>query len=224
MGRILIFLNLTMVTSVFAQVDNALWVSGGVKYAYTKKLDFAAEINFRMEPVVLNTFFTEFTVKYEVEKWFKPSFDYRVITDRNDFGNYHVSQRFNLNANLSHNWNRFEFGTRVRLQGSFTRIRSTENSFSDIAPGVRIKPEILYDINNSIFSPTASCEWFFDNNVYSGVYINKIRASIGMDFEMIGPYNVSLKYMYGKSFVKAKSEHIVSFSFTRKYKRKNKKN
>ncbi|MGJ8660883.1 MAG: DUF2490 domain-containing protein, partial [Bacteroidota bacterium] len=148
--------------------------------------------------------------------------DYRIISDRNEFGNYHLSQRFNLNANFSKDWNRFEFGARARLQGSFTRIRSTENSFSDIAPGFRIKPEILYDIDNSVFSPTASCEWFFNNDVYSGIYVSKIRASLGIDFEMIGPYNVSLKYMYGKSLIKEKSEHIVSFSFTRKYKRKKK--
>ena len=222
MKSILFILSLTIVSTVFAQVDNSLWLSGGVKYAYNKKLDFAGELNFRMEPVVLNTFFTELSVKYEVAKWFKPSIDYRIISDRNDFGNYHLSQRFNLNANLSHNWNRFEFGARVRLQGSFNRVRSTESSFSDIAPGIRIKPEVLYDINNSIFSPTASCEWFFDNDVYTGIYANKIRASLGVDFEMIGPYSVSLKYMYGKSFVKAKSEHIVSFSFTQKYKKKKK--
>jgi hypothetical protein len=209
------------ITSIsFGQVDRSLWLSGGAKYSYSKKLDFYGEMNFRMEPTVLNTLFTEFSVKYELTKWFKPSFDYRIISDRNEFGNYHLSQRFNVNGNLSHDWNRFEIGARVRVQGAFSRVRSTENSFSDIAPGVRIKPEILYDINNSIFSPTASCEWFFDNDAYTGIYVNKIRASVGVDFEMIGPYNVSLKYMYGKSIVKAKSEHIVSFSFTRKYKRK----
>jgi hypothetical protein len=206
-----------------AQVENELWLSGGVKYAYSKKLDFAGELNFRSEPVVLNTFFTELSIKYELAKWFKPSFDYRIISDRNKYGNYHLSHRFNLNANLSHDWNRFEFGARVRLQGTFTPIRSTESSFSDLAPGVRIKPEVLYDINNSIFSPTASCEWFFSNDAYKGAYLNKIRASLGVDFEMIGPYNVSLKYMYGHSLTKVKSEHIVSFSFTRKYKRKKKK-
>lgn len=206
-----------------SQVDNELWLSGGAKYAYTKKLDLSAELNFRLEPVVLNTFFTEFTAKYEVAKWFKPSIDYRIISDRNKFGNYHVSHRFNVNANLSQDWKRFEFDARVRMQGTFTRVRSTESSFSDLAPGVRAKAGILYDINNSIFSPTASCEWFFDKDAYQGIYLNKIRASVGVDFEMIGPYNVSLKYMYGQSLVKAKSEHIVSFSFTRKYKRKKKK-
>jgi hypothetical protein len=220
----LLFLSFFISLLGFGQVDNSLWVSGGAKYAYSKKIDFSGELNFRMEPVVLNTFFTEFSVKYEVAKWFKPSFDYRIISDRNDFGNYHFSQRFNLNANFSQNWNRFEFGGRVRMQGTFSRIRSSENNFSDLAPGVRIKPEITYDINNSVFSPTASCEWFLDNNAYNGIFVNKIRASVGVDFEMIGPYAVSLKYLFGKSLVKQKSEHIVSFSFSRKYKRKKNNN
>lgn len=201
------------------QVDNSLWLSGGAKYSYNKKLDLSGEMNFRLEPIVLNTFFTEFSVKYELAKWFKPSVDYRIISDRNDFGNYHVSHRFNINANFLRDWNRYEFATRIRFQGTFTGARSTESSFSDIAPGVRIKPEILYDIDKSILSPTASCEWFFDSDAYAGIYAKQLRASIGLDFEMAGPYNVSLKYLYGRSFIKPKSEHIISFSFTRKYKR-----
>jgi|TARA_R110000737_G_scaffold127298_2_gene159892 hypothetical protein len=221
----LLFLSFFISLFAHTQVDNELWLSGGAKYAYTKKLDFYGELNFRLDPnpVILNSFFTEFSAKYEVAKWFKPSVDYRIISDRNKFGNYHIGHRFNINANLSHDWNRFEFDGRVRLQGTFTRVRSTESSFSDLAPGVRVKTGVLYDINNSVISPTASCEWFFANDAYDGIYVNKIRASLGIDFEMIGPYNVSLKYMYGQSLTKAKSEHIVSFSFTRKYKRKKNK-
>ncbi|MFA7272329.1 MAG: DUF2490 domain-containing protein [Crocinitomicaceae bacterium] len=218
----LIFLAFLISNGVFAQMDQQLWVTGGAKYAYTKKLDFAAHLNLRIEPIILNTFFTELTAKYEVTKWFKPSLDYRLVSDRNDFGNYHWTQRVNLNANFEKKWNRFEFGARVRLQSTLSRVRSPESSFSDIAPGVRIKPEILYDFDNSALSPNVSCEWFFGNDAYSGIYVSKVRAAIGLDFEMIGPYNVSLKYMYGQSLLKTKSEHIVSFSFTQKYKRKSK--
>jgi hypothetical protein len=202
----------------YSQTDNELWLSGGAKYSLTKKLDLSGELNLRMEPFVLNTVFTEFSAKYQVTKWFKPSVDYRIVLDRNKYGNYKGSQRLNLNANFGTNWNRFEFGMRVRLQTTLSRVRTTESSFSDLSPGWRIKPEVLYDINNSILSPTFSTEFFFKNDAFSGMYMNKVRIAAGVDFETIGPYNVSLKYMYGFSLYSPKYEHILAFSFTQKYK------
>lgn len=203
-----------------AQVDHQLWLSGGAKYSYSKKLDLSGELNFRMEPVVLNSFFTEFSAKYQVAKWFKPSIDYRLLLDRNQFGNYKFSQRVNLNANFGRTWNRFEFDLRARLQTTLSRVRTPESSFSDLAPGLRIKPEILYDIDNSFMSPVISSEFFFRNDPEYGFNMNKIRVAAGLDFEMIGPYNVSLKYMYGFSIHAAEYEHIIAFGFTRKYKSK----
>ncbi len=199
-----------------AQVDHEMWLSGGVKYSLTKKLDLSGELNLRMEPVILNTFFTEFTGKYEVTKWFKPSIDYRIVSERNKFNNYHMSQRVNLNANFGTNYKRFELGFRARAQTTLTRVRSSESSFSDLAPGIRLKPEILYDINNSYISPVVSSEFFFKND--NGIIMNKVRIAAGVDFEMLGPFNVSLKYMYGFSLISPKYEHIIAFSFTRKYK------
>lgn len=215
---ILLFASLALPQFTHAQRDTELWLSGGVKYSHTKKLDFAGEMNVRMQPDALNTFFSEFTAKYQVTKWFKPSLDYRLVWKRNKFGNYPFSQRININANFGTDWNRFELGLRARAQANLTHTKSTESSFSDLAPGIRIKPEILYDINNSILSPVVSAEFFFNNDRDLGVVMNKIRFSAGIDFETLGPYNVGLKYMYGFSRYSPKYEHILAFSFTRKYK------
>ncbi len=207
-------------TSAKSQTDTELWLSGGAKYSLTKKLDFYGELNLRMEPVVLNTFFTELTTKYEVTKWFKPSLDYRFVLNRNKYSNYKLSHRVNLNLNFGKRWNRFELGLRARAQTTLSRVRTPESSFSDLAPGYRFKPSIVYDIDNSIISPLFSSEFFFRNDNEHGFFMNKIRLAAGMEFESIGPYNISLKYMYGFSTISPKYEHILSFSFTRKYKSK----
>jgi len=209
---------LCVAMSGIAQMDHEFWLSGGAKYRMTKKLDLSGEMNFRIEPVVLNTFFTEFTAKYQVTKWFKPSLDYRWVWDRNQYGNYKFSQRVNVNANFETSWNRFDFGMRARLQTNLSRVRTPESSFSDLAPGFRLKPEILYDIDNSFISPVISTEFFFSESKSGAFIMNKIRFAAGVDFEMIGPYNVSLKYMYGLSLYSPKYEHLLAFSFTRKYK------
>jgi hypothetical protein len=215
----LILLLVFVSTQTFkAQVDHEAWLSGGAKYSVTKKLDVSGELNFRIEPVVLNTFFTEFTAKYSVTKWFKPSIDYRIVSDRNKFGNYHWSQRINLNANFETTYKRFELGLRARLQSTLSRVRTPESSFSDLAPGFRLKPEILYDIDNSWISPVVSAEFFYNQEDGLGFYMNRVRLAAGLDFEMIGPYNISLKYLYGFSTLSPKFEHIIAFSFTRKYK------
>ncbi len=220
MGKAIVSLCFVLFATTFGrtQIDHELWLSGGAKYKMTKKLDLSAELNLRMEPVVLNTAFTEFTAKYQVKKWFKPSIDYRWVLDRNKYGNYKFSQRANFNANFETTWNRFEFGLRARVQTTLSRVRTPESTFSDLAPGFRLKPEILYDINNSFISPVISTEFFFSESDLGGIFMNKLRFSAGADFEMIGPYNVSLKYMYGMSLYTPKYEHLVSFSFTRKYK------
>ncbi len=201
-----------------SQVDHEAWFSGGAKYSVNKKIDLSGELNLRMEPIVVNTFFTELTAKGEVKKWFKPSVDYRFVLDRNKFGNYKLSHRVNFNANFGTTWERFDFGLRARYQTTLSTVRTPESSFSDLAPGFRIKPSILYDINNSIISPEISTEFFFDRDAVDGVFLNKLRFSAGAEFETLGPYNVSLKYMYGMALYSEKYEHLVSFSFTRKYK------
>ena len=63
------FLAFCCIEKVNAQVDHEMWLSGGVKYALTKKLDLSGELNLRMEPVIVNTLFTEFTAKYQVTKY-----------------------------------------------------------------------------------------------------------------------------------------------------------
>ena len=96
MKKYLLFLVFTLsLASVEAQTDSELWLSGGAKYSLTKKLDLYGELNFRMEPIVLNTFFTEMSAKYEVAKWFKPSVDYRFVLNRNKYSNYKLSHRVN---------------------------------------------------------------------------------------------------------------------------------
>jgi hypothetical protein len=210
----------TLFVSFFgnSQIDHELWFSGGAKYSVNKKLDLSGELNFRMEPVVLNTFFTEMTAKYKVTKWFKPSIDYRFVLDRNKYSNYKLSHRANFNANFGKKWNRFDFGLRARYQATLSRVRTPESSFSDLAPGFRLKPSVVYDINNSIISPLLASEFFYRNTETDGLYLNKLRFSAGAEFEMIGPYNVTLKYMYGMALHAEKYEHILSFSFKRKYK------
>lgn len=215
---LLIFAACWLMFSTWAQTENELWLSGGAKYSFTKKLDFSGELNLRMEPVVLNTFFTEFSAKYQVTKWFKPSLDYRIVLDRNNYGNYKASQRLNLNANFGTEWKRFDFGMRVRLQTTLTNVRTPESNFSDLAPGWRIKPDISYNIKKSIIIPTFSTEFFFKRDDARDMIMNKVRIAAGADFDVIGPYNIGIKYMYGYSLYSPKYEHIISLSFTQKYK------
>lgn len=210
----------------FAQTSGKVWTEIGVKGEITKKLDWGVELNTRFGSNGIETYFPQVTLKYKVTKWFRPSVDYRAIFDREDNGNYSFSNRLNFNANFKFLVKRFTIGGRVRYQYAFNRFININEFDAEFDQAIRFKPEITYDINNSIFSPTASIEFFYNPNYGPyGQRFTKYRAFIGVDLELDGPHDISFGYLFDQRIQvpNPKTRHVLSLSYAYKLGGKKKK-
>ncbi len=206
-------------TFTFGQHEVMLWTELGVKGKITKDLSWATELNTRFNGAGVQTFFPQAKLKYEITKWFEPSVDYRLVTDKNKYGNYKLSHRVNINAEFSEKIKRLKMELRLRYQYAFNRI-NTASYDADFDQAIRLRPSVEYDIDNSIFTPTFGAELFY-NPVYgpSGHQITKVRYALGVKLELDGPHGIGVKYQldkwlrdYSKSL-----RHVLSVSYSYKF-------
>ncbi len=212
------FLYFLLITSSFSfgQETNEIWSGMGVTKKINPKLDATLDVNSRAYGYTLQLIYPELTLKYKVNKWFKPSIDYRGLYELNKYGNYKYANRLNFNFNFEKSIKKFSFGLRFRYQYVFNGIRSTENYSPDFDQTIRIKPSMKYEIKKSKFTPSASIEWFYNpQNGPLGDRFAKIRGSVGTDINLKGPHLLSVYYLYGQSInvAKTKSQNIISIYY-----------
>lgn len=201
----------------FSQGEGKVWLETGVKGEITKKLDWGVELTTRFGSNGLETYFPQATLKYKVTKWFRPSIDYRAIFDKSKNGNYAFANRINFNANFKFLAKRFSLGGRIRYQYAFDRIGSLSNTYEvEFDQAIRIKPEVSYDINNSILSPLVSVEFFYDPNFGPyGQRFSKYRIFAGVDLELEGPHEISFGYLFDQKIQvpNPRTRHVLNLSY-----------
>jgi hypothetical protein len=134
-------------------------------------------------------------LKYKLNKYVRLSVDYRLIGKKELNGNVLSSHRLNGNLQFSYGIKRHSFGFRTRYQYSFNALVGPYESEFDRA--VRFKPSYSYDINNSIFTPKVSCEFFYNpSQGYQGQQFTRIRYYAGVALELAGPHNLEIGYYY----------------------------
>ena len=225
-----VVINLFLFISIcsFGQETNELWTGMGVSKKLNPKLEATLDLNSRIYGNTLQLFYPELTLKYKVNKWFKPSIDYRGLDQLNKYGNFKYFNRFNFNLNFEKSLKRYTFGLRIRYQYVFNGIRSTENYSPYSNQTIRVKTLVKYEIKKSKFTPSASIEFFYNpQNGPTGDQIYKIRTSIGTDINLKGPHLLSVYYLRGQSvnLAKSKSQNIISlyYCYAIGEKKKNKK-
>ena len=174
------------------------WGKVGVKGKIVKRFDWDAELNARVGRNGLETFFPQVGITYKLQKWVKPSLEYRFIIDKNQIGNYKSSHRLNANLNFEKEWKGVGAELRVRYQYAFNRV-NTLSYDPDFDQAIRLKPAISYKIPNSIFTPDVSCEFFYDP-LYGprGQRFTKLRAAIGSKIKLSKQHSLSIKYQIDK--------------------------
>lgn len=216
--KYLVFLAFTFVgVSAYSQNEFQVWTELGTSGKVVKRLDWSVDLNSRFGAAGLETFFPQVGFKYKVKKWFRPSIDYRFILDKDKYGNMLSGHRINLNANFEKEIDRFEVEGRLRYQYAFSRIGGSADFDPDLDQAVRLKGDVKYDINNSIFSPLFSAELFYTPQ-YLDRGFSKIRLAIGTSLELDGPHKFSAKYQLDKRFEYGKDlRHVISISYGYKF-------
>jgi hypothetical protein len=205
-------------------VESQLWMETGVKGRFVKRLDYTIDWTNRIGNQGFETMFPQASIKYKVNDWFRPSIDYRYVIKRELNSNYNGSNRLNFNVQFNKLVNRLNLGFRLRYQYSFDRVASV-NYQPEFDQAFRLKPSISYDINNSIFSPSATLEFFYNpSNAPLGKRFSKIRSFVGVSLELKGPHDFALGYVYDQSLnlPNPTYRHILNMSYCYKIQPKKK--
>jgi hypothetical protein len=205
-------------------VESQLWMETGVKGRFVKGLDYTIDWTNRIGNQGFETMFPQASIKYKVNDWFRPSIDYRYVIKRELNSNYNGSNRLNFNVQFNKLVNRLNLGFRLRYQYSFDRVASV-NYQPEFDQAFRLKPSISYDINNSIFSPSATLEFFYNpSNAPLGKRFSKIRSFVGVSLELKGPHDFALGYVYDQSLnlPNPTYRHILNMSYCYKIQSKKK--
>ncbi len=210
---------------VYSQnTEGQIWLETGLKGRFVKGLDYTIDWTNRIGNQGFETMFPQASIKYKVNDWFRPSIDYRYVLKRELNSNYSGSNRLNFNMQFNKLVSRLNVGFRLRYQYSFDRVASV-NYQPEFDQAFRLKPSISYDINNSIFSPSATVEFFYNPSYGSlGKRFTKIRSFIGVSLELKGPHDFSLGYIYDQSLnlPNPTYRHILNMSYCYKIQPKKK--
>ncbi len=216
---IILFLS-TSLCSISQSNDFMVWTKVGVKAKLVKRLTFSGELNTRIGDKGIETFFPQVGFEYKLLKWLRPSVEYRFIVDKNKYGNYKSSNRLNFNVNLKKSVSNLGLGFRIRYQYAFNRINNQSYN-PDFDQAIRLKPAIDYKIENTIFTPFISSEFFYDPQFGpNGPGFSKIRLGVGSKLNLKGPHSASVKYQLDKKFYNYQNgiRHVIAIGYSYKIK------
>jgi hypothetical protein len=213
----LILLQIFFPLVLLGQGAGKVWTEIEVKGSLLKGLDYGLELSNRFGETGLEKFFPQIRLKYKVTKWFRPSIDYRMVFDIDDYGNYGFSHRLNMNAEMRHTlFDRLVVSGRVRYQYSFDRFVAVENYDAEFDQAIRFKPQVSYDINDLFLTPTVSIEYFL-NPSYGpfGQRFTKRRFFAGVDLDIDSPHGISVGYILDQeiNLPYPERKHILSISY-----------
>jgi hypothetical protein len=200
----------------WGQVEGKVWSETGIKGSFSKKIDWAAELTCRFGSYGLETYFPQATIRYKVNKYLRPSIDYRLIFDKDEFTNYLSSQRLNFNIDAKYPVKRFELGVRCRYQYSFNRLNNP-NYDVEFDQAWRFKGQLAYDIKGLPLSPVTSIEYFYNPEFGpTGKRFVRYRFYAGVNFDLDAPHDISIGYLLDQQFnvSNPRSRHILSLGYT----------
>ena len=203
------FVGLSQNSTVFQ-----VWNEVGVGYKLDKKQSLAFDLTTRHNAGGIQTFFPQISYKYKINKYIRPSLDYRYIGSRTDEGNFTYRHRINTNLQFNYQIERLELGLRMRYQ--FTTNRLADNFEPEFGEAFRLKPSIVYDVKKSVLLPQASMEFFTGPmDGQQGYHLNRIRWSVGLGFDWDGPHTLELAYLYDQRIMSpgALNRAILNFSY-----------
>ena len=201
------------------------WFSAGVTRPLKYDLEANLNTNMRLNDYgQLTTLYQEISLKYGKLSWFKPSVEYRIVTNYDERRNYENSHRLNFNADFRHKIKQFKFGARFRYQ---MYIGGFVTTGGDLDPSFRIKPYVEWSRSKKAkITPKISTEFFY--NPEFGPYgkrFNRIRYGASLDFNLRGSNELGLTYYFGQKFDSKNNynEHILSLEYTFEWKKTKKK-
>ena len=220
----LLFLLLYMTVSSHAQTTNSVvvrdlesWTTIGLNKklseAFTLKLDQGLRLNSNSSSI--NQVLTDFALTYTPIKILSFSGGVRYAYNKTNSGDFENNLRLHADFGVKHDWNRFTFQYRLRLQTQ-NELGYTKSEGDFNINGQRLKAEIGYNINNWKFDPTVSAEIFRESGRYILPSFNKIRFTLGTEYKVkkIGELGIFYRLEHELGVTYPLTAHILGVNFT----------
>ena len=185
---LLVVIAMSFCTSIFAQDgtyytvrDLESWTSAQFKYKPSKKwtISFQEQLRLKDNSSTVSEFFTQGSIKRNLENKFSVGLGLRYIRENDDEGKvqgYENHLRWNADLGYKHSLERFKLKYRLRYQSK------NEMGTDDIATKtIRLKAAVGYNVKNWKLDPEVSGEFFSRTNSISEPV--KYRLTIGTSYE-----------------------------------------
>lgn len=208
-------------TFAHAQYRSQVWLTAGVTAEPVKDWNVGVSSCYRLNTAGLSpaTWYQELSVKYAGLKWFRPSIDYRYISDWQNNSSVQNTHRLNFNLDFRTKLKRFRPGVRFRYQQLLGNFVLTG---TDLDPAMRIKPYVTFMPKKGRIQPTFSTEFFY-NPLFGefGQRFNRVRFGLSAEIDLKGPNQLEITYYFGKRFNTDKryTEYLLSLEYTFEWKK-----
>ncbi len=161
MIRLLVFCLCVGINSFAQRIQANFWNEAGIDYSISKRNYTSLSFSSRWDDYGCYKLFPEVSLGREILEGFKFELDYRFIKNREEFGLYSNSNRWNFNLKYGHKWNRIKINIRIRYQ--FGQAGSLNQNYdSDFDNAWRLKPQLSYKKKKSKFTYSAGLETFYN--------------------------------------------------------------
>jgi hypothetical protein len=204
----------------FAQIsDFQTWgnVSLEKEFKFDLKVSIAEEVRFCRNMSEIDEFFTEIGAEYKFTKFLKSGLSYRFIRNYTNSGLKRFDHRFDGNIKFDFSIKRFSFDYRIQYQTDNEDL-FTENLSTAFQHTLRNRFRVHYNVNNIKLNPYFSTEFFYKIDPADISKFNKMRNSLGFEYELSKRDALDLYIMVESELNKETPEQVVVAGLSYKYK------
>ena len=182
------------------------WASTDLEIKLNKRITFNLKEEIRLKSIGIpyDRIFTQLNFEYTLFRSIDLGIGYRYINLNDEEGKLHeIENHQRIHGSLAYTLKLDRFSSKIRgqYQTRWEHLPNTNIFVSDYRKYWRIKNDCQYNIRNWKFDPKVGVEFFLLNEKQRGQF-NKYRYSIGTNYKLKGPHEISIKYMYEKEVKK----------------------
>lgn len=191
-------------------------VSASKKFESNAKLELEQSLRLYDNTSKVDQYFTNLSLELPVFKFASITGGLRYIRDRDkDDGEYENHLRFNADLNFKHEYERFTFKYRLRLQTK-NELGYSRDEGDYLRNATRVKVGINYNIRNWKFDPEIAGEIFRESGKYMISSFNKYRLTLSTKYKINKLMDLKAFYRFERELGVSYplSTNIVGFNLT----------
>lgn len=195
----LILLLLTGAGKIYAQSDDfGVWTTVGASKELFSKFEASVEGDFRTHDNAgtIDRWSGGVGLSYKPWDFLKVGGEYVYIRYNHTRRGWETGHRYNIYAAGSYKWNRFTLSLRERYQHTYRKGVPATNTSANPKDILRSRLQLAYRLKQSAFQPYASMELFHRLNDPQDNGLDKIRYTLGLEYELNKRSTFNMYYRY----------------------------